>query len=663
MADRVGQQFGNYKLIRYLGDGAFADVYEGEHVYLKKPVAIKVLRMQLSNSDGESYLIEARIVASLEHPHIVQVLDCGVYLDYGVYKEHVPYLVMNYASHGTLRQRHPDQTILSPTDVLSYVKQIASALQYAHDKKLIHRDVKPANILLGPKDELWLSDFGLAIIAHSSMSRITEDTGGTPSYMAPEQFVGKTCSASDQYALAVMAYEWLCGKRPFQGSERELFYQHMYASIPSLREKELTISPAIEEVVLRALAKDPHERFASVQAFANALEQAYLLAGSGSDLPAPSSQKAFPPMVSQPVSILDAFDTESPTVLSPMGSLPSASEDKQAPGLSNSPVPPVATLPILPVATFREPETPMPAVSPAFPVLPAAMFREPETPMPPVHGISRRRVLIGLGLALAVVSGAVIAWELASPAIDSINGSIATRTSPIKVSPHATTSTPVPTPVPVGTPIFTYRVQKSGVKAVAWSPDGKLIASGGIDHTVHIWNAVSGDEILKPPYSGHSAELNAVAWSPDGKFIASGGGDKTVRVWNAATGKDLLPPYTQHQATVRSVSWSPDGKFIASGSEDKTVHVWNAASGIDLPFSPYTDYSGKVISVAWSPDGQYIASGSLDSTVKIWSLATKKLIRTYSHHTNQVWSVGWSHDGQRIASASVDGTVQIWKPF
>ena len=183
MTDRVGQQFGNYKLTHYLGSGAFADVYEGEHVYLKKSVAIKVLRMQLPNRDGESFLNEARTVANLEHPHIVQVLD------YGVYEEHVPYLVMNYASHGTLRQRHPDHTILSPTIVLSYVKQIASALQYAHDKKLIHRDVKPANILLGSKDELLLSIWP----RHNCSQLNVPDHGkycvGTPDYMAPEQFV------------------------------------------------------------------------------------------------------------------------------------------------------------------------------------------------------------------------------------------------------------------------------------------------------------------------------------------------------------------------------------------------------------------------------------------------------------------------------------------
>ncbi len=702
MANLVGQQFDRYKLIRYLGDGAFADVYLGEHVYLKKSVAVKVLRMQLANSDGESFSIEARTVASLEHPHIVQVLDSGVY-------HNVPFLVMNYASHGTLRQRHPEHTVLSPTIVLSYVKQIASALQYAHDKKLIHRDVKPHNILLGPEDELWLSDFGLAMIAHSTMSQITEDTGGTPGYMAPEQFVGKTCPASDQYALAVMAYEWLCGERPFQGSPSELFNQHTYASVPSLREKLSTISPTIEDVVLTALAKDPHRRFKSVQVFANALEQAYLFSVSGADLPTPSSQKELPPMVRQPIAMIDAFDTEAPTVMAPIGTFPAApdaiaialnkfssvEEDKHAPGFPNTPAP---------IEMFGGPVTPVPSTE---------MFREPVTPVPsvppqlqasPKRGISRRRVLVGLVGTIVLGSGAAaIVWKLASPA----NGSIATPSSPINLPVQTVTSTPVPTVVPVGTPIFTYMGQKSGVKAAAWSPDGHFIASGGMDHTVHVWNATSGDEILKPPYSGHTAGLNAVAWSPDGKFIASGGADKTVRVWYAATGKDLLPPYTRHQATVRSVAWSPEGRFIASSGEDKTVHVWNAASGIDLPFSPYTDYSGKVISVAWSPNGtlitsgclngkvyvwnptngnkaytlsstssyplltgeravawspngKYIVSGDDNNNVYVWDPTTRNLIATFSGHSFYIQSVAWSPDGQYIASGSLDSTVKIW---
>src|SRR5579884_3849194 len=149
MVDRMGQQLGNYYLTRLLGRGGFADVYLGEHTYLKTQSALKVLRIQLANDALQDFLKEAQTIARLEHPHIVRVLEYGV-------EGHTPFLVMNYAPNGTLRQRHPRGSRLSPEEVLPYVQQIASALDYAHQEKLIHRDIKPENILLGRANEVQL---------------------------------------------------------------------------------------------------------------------------------------------------------------------------------------------------------------------------------------------------------------------------------------------------------------------------------------------------------------------------------------------------------------------------------------------------------------------------------------------------------------------------
>src|SRR5438876_7948966 len=266
MKDRVGQQIGNYRLIRLLGEGSFAEVYLGEHVYLKRPAAIKVLRGQLVNDGMEGFLTEARAIASLEHPHIVRVLDFGV-------EASTPFLVMSYAPNGTLRQRHSKSIPLPPTFILPYVKQVAAALQFAHDKKLIHRDIKPHNMLLGPNNEIWLSDFGVVVAAHTTGSLILEGQAGTLPYIAPEQILKMPRPASDQYALGIVVYEWLCGKRPFHGTPTELYSQHLFTPPPPLHEKVPTIPPAVEHVVLKALAKAPKERFASVQAFATALEE------------------------------------------------------------------------------------------------------------------------------------------------------------------------------------------------------------------------------------------------------------------------------------------------------------------------------------------------------------------------------------------------------
>src|SRR5437763_15576583 len=180
---------------------------------------------------------------------------------------------MDYPSNGTCGHRHPSRAHLPLNVVVSYVKQIADALQYAHDEKLIHRDIKPENMLLGRRNEVLLSDFGIALMAQSSRYQSTQDVVGTVAYMSPEQIQGKPRPASDQYSLAVVAYEWLSGDRPFHGSFTELCTQHMFASPPPLREKVPMISPYVEQVMTIALAKDPHQRFISIQAFADALEQ------------------------------------------------------------------------------------------------------------------------------------------------------------------------------------------------------------------------------------------------------------------------------------------------------------------------------------------------------------------------------------------------------
>ena len=152
--------------------------------------------------------------------------------------------------------------------------QVADALQYAHNRKVIHRDVKPENMLLDRDNQIRLSDFGIAVVYETTSSPNTVDKLGTPAYMAPEQFEGKPMHASDQYSLGVVVYEWLCGTLPFHGSIGELMHKHQHVLPPSMREKVLFISPAIEEVVQKALAKNPKERYASVKDFALAFQKA-----------------------------------------------------------------------------------------------------------------------------------------------------------------------------------------------------------------------------------------------------------------------------------------------------------------------------------------------------------------------------------------------------
>jgi len=269
MGNRVGQQFGNYRLTQFLGRGGFAEIYLGLHLHLETQAALKVQHTPLSNDDVERFRTEARTIARLEHPHIVRLLEFGV-------EETTAFLVMSYAPHGSLRDRYPKGTCVPLSTIVSYVKEIAAALQYAHDAQLIHRDLKPENLLLGRNHEVLLSDFGLVLIIPHSGSLTAKDMAGTLPYTAPEQLLGKPRQASDQYSLGIIVYEWVCGVRPFQGSTLEIMTQHLRALPPPLRGNNLTLPPAVEKVVLRALAKDPGQRFATVQAFATALEQACL---------------------------------------------------------------------------------------------------------------------------------------------------------------------------------------------------------------------------------------------------------------------------------------------------------------------------------------------------------------------------------------------------
>ena len=428
MADRIGQQLGNYRLTRLLGQGGFAEVYLGEHIYLKTQAAVKVLYTQLAREDFEDFQAEARTVANLEHPNIVRVLEFGI-------EGAVPFLVMSYAPNGSLRQRHPRGTPLPLPLILQYVRQVADALQYAHDEKLIHRDIKPENMLLGRRNEVLLSDFGIAIISQTSRSKSVQEVIGTVAYMSPEMLQGKPKAASDQYALGIVVYEWLCGQRPFHGAFTELASQHMFVPPPLLREKNATISPDLEQVVMTALAKVPQQRFSSVRAFAHALEQAGQSAAyqptvyapppaqpfqptQPATLPNSPRQPTVPPAESQFPQPLAGTSTQSQPISSPMLNIPSSpvgkssgptvlsSDASSRPGLltppSSQPFPlPVAAAPssqslqptigAAPSNSSSQPSSPLPPTVLAAPAIaaptdlktPAAQTLEPTVAVPP----------------------------------------------------------------------------------------------------------------------------------------------------------------------------------------------------------------------------------------------------------------------------------------
>jgi serine/threonine protein kinase len=624
MIDRVGQQLGNYRMVSLLAKGGFAHVYLAEHLYLKSQAAIKVLHTTVSDDEREAFQREAQCLLRLRHPHIVRVFDYAV-------QDNIAFLVMEYAPHGTIRTRHPKGSRVPLATITCYVKQVADALQYLHRQKLIHRDVKPENMLLAANQDLLLSDFGIVATSQTAGFQVEQRQVGTPSYMAPEQLEGKPQAASDQYALGVVVYEWLCGERPFSGSPWSIIEQHVQVPAPALRMHLPTISPIVESVVLTALAKDPAQRFASVQAFATALEQAHQ----------EEQQSYFVPPLQQ-------FSSSMPSQLGRPFAPPSVV-------LVSRPSP--FFVQTAPLAGLSQPKGAMQSPRQTEAMLLADFTTQRQevacTPQPIQRRIPRRAVALGIALTgFGLVTGLVLVEKAGTTGrlISQSAPSLGAGTLPTKVSPTGNTNTPR-----MGTALSSYSGHSGGVPALAWSPDGKYIASAGMyDGTVQISDAATGAHIYT--YTGHSGSVLTVAWSHDGRWIVSGGSDQTAQVWQWQ-GRQRLS-IREHSGPVLTVAWSPDSQWIVSAAgSDHRVQVWGATSG-KTQFT-YDAHSSWVNIVAYSPDGAFIASGSHDTTVQVYTANDGDAIYTYRGHTTPVASLAWSPDSQRIVSGE-EKAVQAW---
>ncbi len=267
MPNRVGQQLSQYYLTRLLGRSAIAELYLAEHTVHGTEAAVKVLQVDLSAAELESFLRAARTLPNLVHSNVLQVIEVGLSREAARF----PFLVMEYTPNGSLRQRHPVGSQLPPLALLAYVRPLAEALHAVHLQGFVHGDVKPENILIGSNDQILLSDCSSGLL-----SLFTETVTGTVAYMAPELFRGELYPASDQYALGIMIYEWLCGALPFNGALREMANQQQFVPPPSLSARTPGISSTIEEVILKALAKEPGERFGSVLEFADAFDRSIM---------------------------------------------------------------------------------------------------------------------------------------------------------------------------------------------------------------------------------------------------------------------------------------------------------------------------------------------------------------------------------------------------
>ncbi|HVB22047.1 MAG TPA: protein kinase [Ktedonobacteraceae bacterium] len=421
MSDRVGQQVGNYRLLQLLGSGGFADVYLGKQVFLDSPAAIKLLHTILAQGDIERFRSEARTLVRLIHPHIIRILDFGL-------EGNTPFLVMDYAPNGNMRQRFQRGQQVPLATVVAYVKQVASALQYAHDEKIIHRDIKPENMLLGRHNEILLSDFGIAVVAQSTRTHLTQEMTGTIAYMAPEQIQSHPRPASDQYSLGVVAYEWLSGSPPFSGLFTEIAVKHMMAAPSPLREKVPGLSPEVERVISTALAKDPAQRFGSIQAFATALEQASTDRKAVFSAPPAFSQTPFDPTIPgvpvrpllSPGSGQDIQLDEAPTFLNT-----SLASNTPVSAGEQSDLPTV-------IVSSRQ------SYNPVTPPLQLPVYQSPE---PEPRKVSRRAALITGLSAVGIIAGGGITWQIIVHSSSSTGRITHNQTPPAQKTNTTTAST------------------------------------------------------------------------------------------------------------------------------------------------------------------------------------------------------------------------------
>jgi WD40 repeat protein/serine/threonine protein kinase len=698
---------GDYRILREVGRGGMGVVYEAEQLSLGRRVALKVLPFAaaLDAQRLQRFKTEAQAAAQLHHTSIVPVY--GVGCERGVHfyamqfidghslaavlsdlrqqaglegavqaaptrpdtppaadpQQTTPYAPPHAALGPAARTADSPAAAALSTErsrrsqaffraVARLGLQAAEALEHAHQLGVVHRDVKPANLLLDGRGNLWITDFGLARLSSDAGLTMTGDLVGTLRYMSPEQALAKRVPIdhrTDVYSLGVTLYELLTLEPAFPGADRqELLRQIAFEEPRPPRRLDRAIPQELETVVLKAMAKNPNDRYATAQELADDLRRF---------IESKPIRARRPGLCKRTV----LWVRRRPALAGLLAASGVAAVALLALGLG-------VWVHLLLRGAYADTE----------------LARQKEAEQR--QRAEKFQYFQHIALAEAAWQDAHMGrleqlldeclpdyqhtweWRYLKRQCHTDSATLTGHTwgvTNVAFSPDgtrlATTSfdgTVKLWDVAGGRELYTFRGhQPAEVYGVAFSPDGKRVASASADRTAKVWEVATG--ALIATLTGHTAEVYGVAFSPDGKRIATASWDTTARVWDATTGREVFPPLKGHTAEVFWVAFSPDGKRLATASWDRTARVWDAATGREV-LPALQGHAALLYYVAFSPDGKRLATASQDKTVRVWDAATGALIATLEGHTSEVDTVVFSPDGKRMASAGADRTIKVW---